>query len=446
MVSATETLDRTTAEAPPRAWTPTVGGWVARLGVLIAILGLVLLVTATRPNFWQERIALAAIWAIIGLSLNIVLGYIGQVSLGHHAFVGIAAFVSAWYVTEQAGCTIERCSFGAFATGTVIAALSGAAAAAVLGLIALRIRGLYLALITLAYGFVAERSIFEIPSLTRGGAGMPATRPDGWATGEAFAYLCFIFLAGVIYIDWRFLRSKVGRAVLAIKHSEPVAASYGINVTAYKVLAFTMSGLFAGIAGSLFAFHSQNVVSNDFSFANATLWVLMVVVGGLGNRVGIVCISAFFALFPFLLELWTGFAHYIEGLGRAMGNVTIVVGALLALLTIISFPGGFGEQISPITRWISGKKFSLHPHDEHEEEQHEEKTPSGGLMAKLGLHKESDGEKETSRLEALGRAVERPVADARATEQGPAAAGSNSSVEPPDVWGALTRNKSEERT
>jgi len=439
MASATEVLERSTAkrEVAP-VWTPSVRGWVARLLVLVGIFGAVILITATRPNFWQERIALAAIWAIIGLSLNVVLGYVGQVSLGHHAFVGIAAFVSAWYVTEQAGCTIESCSFGSFATGTVLAALSGAAAAGLLGLVALRIRGLYLALITLAYGFVAERSIFEIPSLTRGGAGMPATRPNGWATGEEFAWLCFIFLAGVLYVDWRFLRSKVGRAVLSIKHSEPVAASYGINVTYYKVLAFTMSGLFAGIAGSLFAFHSQNVVSNDFSFANATLWVLMVVVGGLGNRVGVVIASAFFALFPYIAELWTWLAHYIESLGRAMGNVTIVFGASLALLTIILHPGGIGEQVSPITRWLGGKRFSLHPEEHgagHEGPKTEEKEEHGGLLAKLGLHKNSDGE-ETTQLEALGRAVESDVGDAR-----PDGTARTSSVEPPDVWGALVRKK-----
>lgn len=429
MATATETLPRTAA--PARAWSPSVRGWVARYAVLIAIFGGIILATATRPNFWQERIALAAIWAIIGLSLNIVLGYVGQVSLGHHAFVGIASFVAAWWVTEQAGCTIERCSFGAFGTGTVIAALSGAIAAGLLGLVALRIRGLYLALITLAYGFVAERSIFEIPSLTRGGAGMPATRPDGWATGEEFAWLCFIFLAVVIYLDWRFLRSKVGRAVLSIKHSEPVAASYGINVTAYKVLAFMMSGLFAGLAGSLFAFYSQNVVSNDFSFANATLWVLMVVVGGLGNRVGVVIGSAFFALFPFLMELIKPLEHWVvTDLGRAMGNVTIVVGAALAMLTIILYPGGIGEQVSPITRWLSGKRFSLHGDEGHHVTPKAEKDQTGGLLARLGLHKEGATEAdETQKIPTAG------IGGARGH---PA---SHVEVEAPDVWGALLRKR-----
>ena len=441
MATATEVMPATRER-----WAPGVSGWVARLIVLVGILGGVMYLTATLPGFWADRIALAAIWAMIGLSLNIVLGYVGQVSLGHHAFVGIAAFGAAFYVTEKAGCTIDRCSFGQFSTAVVLAALSGAIAAGLLGLVALRIRGLYLALITLAYGFVAERSIFEIPSLTRGGAGMPATRPDGWSTDTQFAFLCFIFLALVIYLDWRFLRSKVGRAVLAIRHSEPVAASYGVNVTAYKVLAFTMSGLFAGIAGGLLAFHAENVVSNIFSFQVATLWVLMVVVGGLGNRVGVIIGSAFFALFPFLLELIRPLEHYIvEDLGRAMGNVTITVGAALALLTMISYPGGIGEQVSPITRWLGGRKFSMHPeghgghggHGKHKAAKEDKPAAApGGLMAKLGLHKETAGTDKTEELAALQRAVENPVADTRRPETADGGV--------PDVWGALTGKREDE--
>jgi branched-chain amino acid transport system permease protein len=274
-----------------------------------------------------------------------------------------------------------------------------------LGLVALRIRGLYLALITLTYGFMAERSIFEIPFLTRGGAGMPAPRPDGFTTDRAYAYLTLVFLTLVIFVDWRFLRSKVGRAVLSIKHSEPVAASYGINITAYKVLAFVLSGLFAGMAGGLMAFRATNVVSNDFNFSIALLWVLMVVVGGLGKRVGVVFISAFFALFPFLAELSTSLENLVSGtFGRSMAVVTIVIGALLAMLTLIQFPGGFAEQVSPISRWLAGKKFTKHP----EGEGHAPKTKAHkkhGVLGKLGLHKgdktETD-EKKDEQPEPVG--------------------------------------------
>ena len=393
MATATEAVG--VAAPPPAAadrWRPGTAGWVARVGVLVTILVGTLWITSIVKPYWADRISLAVIYAIIGLSLNIVLGYVGQVSLGHHGFVGIAAFVAAYYVTEKAGCTPEDgCNMGAFITGMALAAASGAIAAGLLGVVALRIKGLYLALITLAYGFVAETSIFEISFLTRGGAGMPAARPNAFGSDTQFAFLTFAFLAVVIYLDWRLVRSKVGRAILALKHSEPVAASYGINVTAFKVIAFIMSGFFAGIGGGLYAFRAENVVSNDFQFAIALLWVLMVVIGGLGNRTGVVIGSAFFALFPFLIESIPGAEHFFaETLHRSASYLPLVVGPALAMLTLIQFPGGIAEQISPITRWIRGEKFSMHPegHGKHSSDDDDHKK--GGLLAKLGLHRHED--------------------------------------------------------
>jgi branched-chain amino acid transport system permease protein len=358
-----EAVAAPSAQPKEQTWTPTSRGWTARLIALGVIFGSIIWITTTVPGYWADRIALAAVWAIIGLSLNVVLGYVGQVSLGHHGFIGIAAFVAAFYATEQAGCTVEGgCSQGAFWAATFFAVISGALTAGLLGLVALRIKGLYLALITLAYGFMAERSIFEISALTRGGAGMPAPRPSGFTSDQAFAFLCFAFLALVLFIDWRLIKSKAGRAILSIKHSEAVAASYGVNVTAYKVLAFVLSGVFAGLAGSLLAFHTENVVANDFQSQIALLWVLMVVVGGLGNRTGVVIGSAFFALFQYLIPLLGPVERFLSAtLGREPDEIALVIGALLAILTIVQYPGGIAEQISPITRWLRGEKFSMHP-------------------------------------------------------------------------------------
>lgn len=368
--SHTEAITAPAPETEPSegVWRPSTRGWAARFVVQLIIFGGILLITSLVPGHWAFRIALAAIWSIIGLSLNVILGYIGQVSLGHHGFIGIGAFVAAYYATEQAGCQIGQgaeCSMSAFLSATALAILSGGVAAGLLGLVALRIKGLYLALITLTYGFMAERTIFEISALTRGGAGMPASRPAGFTGDTAFAYLCFVALAIVLFLDWRLLKSKTGRAVLAIKHSEPVAASYGVNVTAYKILAFVLSGMFAGLAGALLAFWATNVVSNDFQFQTALLWVLMVVVGGLGSRTGVVIGSAFFALFPSLIELIDPLEHFLlDVLNREegeIGEITLVIGALLAVLTMIQFKGGIAEQLSPILRWLSGQKFSMHP-------------------------------------------------------------------------------------
>lgn len=368
MATATESL-APVARPSEKVWRPGVIGWVARLAVTAALTGVVLYVTATSSNIWAQRISLALIYAIIGLSLNVVLGYTGQLSLGHHAFVGLSAFVSAYVVTER------QQSFWA---GMLVAVLVGALSAGLLGLVALRIRGLYLSLITLTYGFVAVNSLFEISALTHGGAGMPAPRPALFAGNHAFAFLCMICLAVVAFVDWRLLRSKVGRAILSIKHSEAVAASYAINLTFYKVVAFVLSGAFAGLAGALFAARNSTVVATDFQFQIALLWVLMVVVGGLGSRLGVIIGSAFFALFPFLVEAISPLNQFIhETLKRDPAEFSLLVGPLLAIATIIQFPGGIAEQLSPITRWLAGKKFTLHPEGS--------KPDHGGLLARVGL-------------------------------------------------------------
>ena len=389
MSTAAEAIPAPAAAHEKPGFQPSTAGWVARRLVLFAILGGILIVTGLVSTTWADRIALAAIYAIIGLSLNVILGYLGQVSLGHHGFVGIGSFTAAYFVTDKAKCTLEDCAFSSFAMATLLAILTGVVAAAILGLAALRFGGLYLALITLVYGFVAQNSIFEIEAFTGGGGGVSAPRPNGFQGDAAFAYLTFACLAIVIFIDWRLVRSKVGRAVLSIKHSEPVAASYGVNVTAYKILAFMVSGMFAGLGGALLGFQRLQVSPPDFNFETALLWVLMVVVGGLGNRTGVVVGSAFFALFPSLFELINPIEHWAETSGRALAFISITAGAALAVLTIVQYPGGIAEQISPITRWLRGEKFSMHP----EGHGHAPKEKQGGgLAARLKRSKTKGGD------------------------------------------------------
>jgi branched-chain amino acid transport system permease protein len=384
MATTSEAVTTPAAEAPAERWRPSSRGWTARITVLTALLGGLLYLLITVEPLWADRISLAAIYIIIGLSLNVVLGYTGQVSLGHHAFVGLAAFVAAHHLTVRAGCVPEdgcvESSLTAFFVAVALGIFSGALSAGILGLIALRIKGLYLALITLVYGFVAVNALFEIPFLTRGGAGMPAPRPKLFVSDHSYMTLCLIFVAVVMFIDWRMLAGKMGRAVLAVKESEAVAASYAVNVTVYKVMAFMLSGAFAGLAGALFASRRQIVVAADFGFATALLWVLMVVVGGLGSRLGVLIGSAFFALFPFLVQLIGPLNHFVEStLGRDPEEFTLVIGPLLALITMIQFPGGIAEQISPITRWLTGQKFTMHPEGKHKKEGH-------GLLGRFKKH------------------------------------------------------------
>lgn len=394
MSAPTETMPA--VEVPGERWRPSAKGWGIRIAVMVTLALVLLWRIATVQPLWADHISLAAIFGIIGLSLNVILGYTGQVSLGHHAFVGLAAFIAAHHVTERAGCSPENlCTeapVGAFFLAIVIAMLSGVLSAGLLGIVALRIKGLYLALITLTYGFVAVNSIFEIPNLTRGGAGMPAERPKFLVTDHEFMFFTLAVLGLCMFIDWRFLRTKVGRAVLAVKGSEAVASSYAVNTTVYKLIAFMLSGAFAGLAGALFAFRREIVVANDFTFSTALLWVLMVVVGGLGNRLGVVIGSMFFALFPYLVELVGPLSHFIEDvLQRNAEEFTLVMGPALALLTMIQFPGGIAEQLWPITNWLSGNRFSMHPEGKH-------KKSHGSPLAKLRRKKAEDSAEEEREL------------------------------------------------
>ena len=391
-------------------WRPGARGWAARIGVLVAIFGYLAYLLATVSQTWANLIAQAAIYAIIGLSLNVILGYTGQVSLGHHGFVGLSAFVSAGLVSEQ-GQT--------FWVGLVAAILVGAATAGLLGLVALRIKGLYLALITLTFGYVAANSLFEIPALTRGGQGMPAPRPPGFETNRAYALLCILMLAVALFVDWRIVRSKVGRAILAVKQSEAVAASYAVNVTFYKAFAFILSGAFAGLAGSLFAHRVGVVVANNFRFENALLWVLMVVVGGLGRRTGVVIASAFFAVFSSLISEIDPLRDFLlNTLNREPDYFTLVIGSLLALEVIIFAPGGLGGRLSPLTTWLGGAKFSMHPGGGG----HHRKERTGGgrrekLMKRLGLDRGPAPAGPPEESEAPADAEESPTSDEERSSQ-----------------------------
>jgi branched-chain amino acid transport system permease protein len=326
---------------------PSTAGVAARIYVAVGLTALVLLLPLRTNDVWDSRIALAAIYGVIGLSINVLTGYAGQVSLGHQAFVGLGAFMSA-FVAAKAG----------FMVGVPAAGVTGAVAALALGLVALRIRGLYLALVTLAFGRMAEQTIFNWRAFTGAGAGAAAPRPSVFSSDQSFAYLCMLVLAVVLLVDWRLARSKAGRALVALRGDERVASTIGVNVTAYKLLAFVVSGFLAGVAGSLYAHWNQFANAEDYNFTVALTWILMAVVGGLGSRAGVVIGSALFALFPYLLP---GHAVNLPGLGsRSLALLTPLLGAFLLLLTITLYPGGIGQQLLPLRRWLSGGPLVLH--------------------------------------------------------------------------------------
>jgi branched-chain amino acid transport system permease protein len=345
-----------------RAARARVGGWLARGAASLPVLWLVLLLPRHADD-WTNDAIFAAIYAMVGLSMNVLVGYTGQISLGQQAFLGIGALTAA-NVVHTGTNTPDPFTF---ALGMVAAIAVSAGAALLLGGIALRIRGLYLALVTLVFGAVTADAVFTIPALNGNDAGVSAYRPSALQSNYSY-YLFALAMVGVcLYVDVWIRRSKVGRGLIALRDNELVASAYGINVLSYKLLGFVLSGAMAGLAGGVFAFWSQEFSDKDFTaaagFNKALIFVVMVVVGGLGNRAGVVAAAAFFALVdPLFGGLFgsVGLSNYYTDHKAYISNI---IGAGLLLQTVIFNPGGLGQVLRPFTRWFAGHRFALH--DEH---------------------------------------------------------------------------------
>lgn len=404
------------APDPRVRWRPSAPGVAARLLVL-AIIGLVALaiphwLDAALVNIYSR----AMVYGIVALSMNQLIGYAGQVSLGHQAFVGVGAFSSAFFL-ERAGLP-----WGVAVVATIV---FGGFISLGLGAVALRVRGLYFALVTIAYGLFVELVVLGIPQLTGGGAGANAPRPT-FAQGDiAYAYLCLVGLGVAWVFDWRLTSSRAGRAIEALRDDERVAASWGIDVRGYKLLAFALSGAVAAFGGALFASIEQIVSPLTFGLGLGLTFILMTVVGGLRSRPGVVIGGFVFAVLPTLLEashaawgeggevcttappnalqlallaaaglgLLAGIVHaWRQGsLGGRIawtllaGPVALVAllnagggfgwlgdyclwstitaeweplfGAGLLLITLILFPGGIAQQNEHLFRWLSFRPF-----------------------------------------------------------------------------------------
>jgi branched-chain amino acid transport system permease protein len=338
-------------------------GGVAARALFWAVLGILLLLPSRNIDFAQTC-SNAIVFAIVGLSLNILIGYTGQLSLGHQGFVGVGALVAANAVTQA------KWPFG---LGLVAATVAGIITAVILGLVALRITGLYLSLITLVFGVAVASSLFQINSLTNGGAGLAANRPEFISTNQRYYLFTLAILFVVIYLDRHLTTTKFGRALFALKENERAAAAFGVDVTRYKLLAFGMCGAIAGLAGGISVFQIQQFSSQNYQGLTginlALLFVVMVIVGGQGNRAGVLAAAIFFGLLDTILD--AVFTHgasllvhvpLLNGYYQAdsQGAVRGVLSALLLLQTLIFNPGGIGQIISPVTRWLGGAKFSMH--------------------------------------------------------------------------------------
>jgi ABC-type branched-subunit amino acid transport system ATPase component/ABC-type branched-subunit amino acid transport system permease subunit len=263
------------------------------LGALAAVALLALPFWLTSAYHLHVAI-MAGIFTILALSLNLLLGYTGQLSLGHAAFFGIGAYTSALL-----GLRLEWPFWVGLPGAAVAAGLAGWA----IGRLALRVRGAYFVLVTISFaGVIALVSVnwMELTNGPLGLPGVPAAALGGFVfrTKSAYYYLVLGAAAGTLLLCHRLVRSRLGRAFLALRENEPLAESVGIDPTRTLVLAAVVSAAMAGVAGSLYAHYTRFVSPEVFLFNYTVTMVIMVVAGGKGTLAGPVVGAVLFTVLP----------------------------------------------------------------------------------------------------------------------------------------------------
>jgi ABC-type branched-subunit amino acid transport system ATPase component/ABC-type branched-subunit amino acid transport system permease subunit len=273
-----------------------------KAALLIAAFVAAIAFTAIANSYYVFIMATLALTAVAGIGLNVLLGLSGQVSFGHVGFYALGAYAVA---------VLTVAAKWNFWLALPVAALLAAATGALLALPAMRVRGPYLAMVTIAFGFVVENIAVEWRSVTGGQNGlMGVAQPAiaGHAFGERGVAIASIVLAALATLGfWLLARSRWGAAMRAVKDSEVAAESIGISPLRIKTLAFAVSALCAGVAGAFFAALSGFVTPSSFAFSQSILFVLVVIIGGAGSLAGPLAGATIVVLLP---ELLAALAEY----------------------------------------------------------------------------------------------------------------------------------------
>ena len=324
------------------------------------------------PCLWQ-----CCYLIILAASLNLVLGFLGQLSLGHCGFMAIGAYTAALLslACERAGVFQEKegavfilVLFGCILAAGILAALVGL----LVGVPALRLKGDYLAIITLGFGMIIVNIINNLPFCGQDGLGQGSAAASLYKNGLGFgskgkvAFLWVALLVTIVCIAlmFMFIRSKYGRAIKAIRDDEIAASASGINTAYYKVFTFAYSAFFAGIAGALYACANATLSTSSFAFTNggilnSTFVVVMVVLGGMGSITG----SVVAAVIMFLVNYQIKNGSWVSALPASIQGVfeyPMLVYAIVLIVVILFRPKGiFGTYEFSLMNLGKDMKASL---------------------------------------------------------------------------------------
>ena len=307
------------------------------------------------PPYYARLIVLAGINIILAVSLNLITGFTGQFSIGHAGFRAVGAYSSA-YLTVYYGQPWEQALAGivgatlahalifllAIVVGSIVAALAGL----IVGIPSLRLRGDYLAIVTLGFAEIIRIVILNIDSVG-GATGFTVPGYANFMWVYAFAIITIVIVYNIVHSD-------IGRALVSIREDELAAEAMGINTTRYKVLAFVISSALAGMAGVLAGHYLSFLSTNDFQFIRSFEIIIMIVLGGMGSLTGAVLGAI---VITFLPELLRTLGPKLESLLSAiigadnipasvhtfllqLANYRLVIFAALLILIMLTRPQG----------------------------------------------------------------------------------------------------------
>jgi len=279
-------------------------------------------------SYWLFICYDIAINVILAVSLNLINGYTGQFSLGHAGFMAIGAYTAA-VITNQFGELNIFLSGAVFLSALLAGGLLAALGGLLVGIPTLRLRGDYLAIVTLGFGEII-RVVLQNMNSVGGARGLSVTH--GWTN----FFWAFGFAAVTVYVVTALVHSTYGRGFIAVRDDEVAASAMGINATKYKVTAFVIGAFFAGIAGGLYAHSKQFITPGGFNFMQSITFVVMVILGGMGNTVGVIIAAVLLTLLPEFL--------------RPVAEYRMIIYSLVLIILMLTRPQGLFSLRKTMTK------------------------------------------------------------------------------------------------
>jgi branched-chain amino acid transport system permease protein len=329
------------------------------VGFLALIIGIVLLPFFVTNDYYLGVLIFTAFNCLACIGLCLLMGYAGQISIGHGAFIAIGAYTSGILTSK-------------FAWSPWLAMLCGILLVIViafcLGIPALRLKGHYLAMATLGFASIVHIIAVAAVDLTGGPSGLvniPRLDLFGYVlnSDRQYFYFSWSVVALGVYIAFNLINSRVGRGLQALHGSEDAASSLGINITSYKVQIFMLSAVFASISGSLYAYYMNYIDPGPFDVSHSVLLITMVAVGGLHNIWGAMIGAIVLSLLPEFLSFLSDYLQ-VFGIEYQPDYDTLVYGGILLIIMLFLPEGIFIGLVKAISfikasiKKVLGKKFS----------------------------------------------------------------------------------------